>query len=144
VCAAFRKNVSALLPGRGDVARGGVLLVMPTASQPPVRDLLTACGLEVFPVSTCGEARKVLNLHYQLTAVFSAPKLADGTCQDVAQMARERTREVPVIVCAPGEDGDCLNGAGSDSVQLIVEPYDQAKIQKAIDNAIAWRQDGDR
>lgn len=144
VCAAFRKNVSALLPRRGDVARGGVLLVMPTASQPPVRDLLMACGLEVFPVSTCGEARKVLNLHYQLTAVFSAPKLMDGTCQDVAQMARERTREVPLVVCSPSEDADCLSGVGSDSVQLVVEPYDQEKIQKAVDNAIAWRRDSDR
>jgi DNA-binding response OmpR family regulator len=144
VSAAFRKNVSAQLPGRGDVARRGVLLVMPPASQPPIREHLMACGLEVFPVSSCAEARKVLNLHYQLTVVFCTPRLSDGGFQDVAQMARERSREVPVVVCAPRTDGDCLSGLESDGVQVIREPYEQAEVRKAIDNALAWREDHDR
>jgi hypothetical protein len=144
VSAAFRRNVSAQLPGRGDVARSGVLLVMPPASQPPVREHLMACGLEVFPVSSCAEARKVLNLHYQLTVVFCASCLPDGGFQDVAQMARERSREVPVVVCAPRTDGGCLSGFESDGVQVICEPYEQAQVRKAIDNALAWREDHDR
>jgi hypothetical protein len=144
VSAAFRRNVSAQLPGRGDVARRGVLLVMPPASQPPVREHLMACGLEVFPVSSCAEARKVLNLHYQLTVVFCAPCLPDGGFQDVAQMARERSREVPVVVCAPLADDGCLSGLESDGVQVISEPYEQAQVRKAIDNALAWREDHDR
>jgi hypothetical protein len=144
VSAAFRKNVVSQLPGRGDVARHGVLLVMPPASQSPIREHLTACGLEVFPVSSCAEARKVLNLHYQLTVVFCTPRLSDGGFQDVAQMARERSREVPLVVCAPGTDGDIPNASESDGVQVIREPYQQAQVRAAIDNAMAWREANDR
>jgi hypothetical protein len=144
VSEAFRRNVSAQLPGRGEVARRGVLLVMPPASQSPIREHLMACGLEVFPVPSCAEARKVLNLHYQLTAVFCAARLPDGGCHEVAQMARERSREVPVVVCAPRTDIDCMSGFESDAVQLIGEPYDQAQVREAIDNAMAWREANDR
>ena len=144
VSAAFRKNVSVQLPGRGDVARHGALLVMPPASQSPIREHLTACGLEVYPVSSCAEARKVLNLHYQLTVVFCTARLSDGGFQDVAQMARERSREVPVVVCAPGTDGDIPSGPESDGVQVIREPYEQAQVRAAIDHAMAWREANDR
>jgi hypothetical protein len=59
-------------------------------------------------------------------------------------MARERSREVPVVVCAPRTDGGCLSGFESDGVQVICEPYEQAQVRKAIDNALAWREDHDR
>jgi hypothetical protein len=144
VSEAFHRNVSAQLPGRGEVARRGVLLVMPPAGQSPVREHLMACGLEVFPVSSCAEARKVLHLHYQLTAVFCASQLADGGFREVAQMARERTSEVPVVVCAPSAAAEWVSEAESDFVQVIGEPYEQAQVRKAIDNAMAWRADTDK
>jgi hypothetical protein len=141
---AFRRNVSTQLPGRSEVARRGVLLVMPAAGQSPLREHLTACGMEVFPVSSCAEARKVLHLHYQLTAVFCASRLPDGGFQDVAQMAWDRSREVPVVVCAPSGHGEWVSEVESDFVQVIGEPFEQAQVRKAIDNAMAWRADNDK
>jgi hypothetical protein len=32
----------------------------------------------------------------------------------------------------------------SDGVQVIREPYEQTEVRKAIDNALAWREDHDR
>lgn len=141
VSAAFRKNVSAQPLERGDVARSGALLVMPSANQAPIREQLMACGLEVFPVSSCSEARKVLNLHYQLTAVFCAPQLCDGGYEDIIQMARERTRAVPVVVCAPRDNGDAKLVLEAGAAQVILEPYERAQVRKAVKAALAWRDD---
>jgi CheY-like chemotaxis protein len=141
VSAAFRKNVSAQPVERGDVARSGVLLVMPPVSQPAIREQLMACGMEVFPVSTCSEARKVLNLHYQLTAVFCALQLCDGGYEDIVQMARERTSAVPVFVCAPRNNGDAKLALKAGAAQVVLEPYERAEVQQAVNTALTWRDD---
>jgi len=141
---AFRKNVSAQFAGSGEVARRGVLLVMPQANQSSLREHLMACGMEVFPVSSCAEARKVLNLHYYLAAVFCASRLSDGSFQEVAQMARDRNSEVPVVVCASSADVGSLNGLAPGVVQVIEEPCERQQVREAIDKAITWRENRDR
>ena len=139
VSAAFSKNVSAQPPTKEDVARPGVLLVMPAANQAQIREYLMACGLEVFPVSSCAEARKVLNLHYQLTAVFCAPRLSDGEFQDVVQMALERSRAVPVVVCTPQNDGDWIRVLDAGAAHVIGDPCDLKQVQQAVAAVAAWR-----
>jgi len=139
VSAAFQRNVSAQPVNWGDVARLGALLVMPSAGQAPVREQLMACGMEVFPVSSCSEARKVLNLHYQLTAVFCAPKLADGDYEDILQMARERSRAVPVFVCTAADNGDADLVLQAGAAQVISEPYRPEQFRRAVRAALAWR-----
>ena len=143
VKAAFKRNVSAQPEDRGDVARPGALLVMPAGSQPSIREHLTDCGLEVFPVSSISEARKVLTLHYQLTAVFCALQLADGCYEEIVQMARDRSRPVPVVVCTPENNGDVRTVLQSGAARVIGEPYDREAIREAIEMAMAWRDDPD-
>ncbi len=143
VRSAFKRNVGAQPQDHGDVARPGALLVMPSANQAPIREQLTAGGLEVFPVSTCSEARKVLNLHYQLTAVFCALELSDGSFQDIVQMARERSRAVPVVVCTPSHNGDSKHVLEMGAYQVIGEPYDRRQVQEAISAVMSWRDDRD-
>jgi hypothetical protein len=143
VSAAFRRNVSTQPPDHGDVARPGALLVMPPAGQMPIREHLMACGLEVFPVSSCSEARKVLNLHYQLTAVFCALELPDGGFRDIVQMARERSCAVPVFVCTPRNNGDSKIVLEAGAAQVIAEPYERAQVQEAVTSAMAWRENRD-
>ena len=144
ISAAFRTNVVAQLPRRGEVARPGVLLVMPPAGQSPLREQLMACGLEVYPVSSCAEARKVLHLHYQLTVVFCASRLPDGGFHEVAQMARDRSSEVPLVVCVSEVDADGMSAPESGALQTIREPYAQAQVQAAIDVATDWHEHRER
>jgi hypothetical protein len=59
-------------------------------------------------------------------------------------MARERSREVPVVVCVPSADGDSVSGLEWDGLQEINEPYQQAQVREAVDIAIAWREANDR
>lgn len=139
VSAAFRKNVNTQPLDHGDVARPGALLVMPTASQAAIREELMSCGMEVFPVSTCSEARKVLHLHYQLTAVFCALELPDGGFQDIVQLASERSCAVPVVVCTLQNNGDSKNALELGAAQVIGEPYSREQVQAAINVAMAWR-----
>jgi DNA-binding NtrC family response regulator len=115
------------------------MIVMPPESRAPLQACLAECGADPFLVTSCAEASKVLDLAYSMTAIFSSMRLPDGGFGDLVRMARQRRRNVPVIVCLPEGDGgwsDLLEGG---AFQVLVEPYDTPQIKSLIGGIVERR-----
>jgi len=123
------------LPGHplaeGAAQHPGVLVVMPGGpARDCLRQRLEQNGLEVFPVSSCSEARKVLRLKYQVAAVFSAPALEDGDLREVVKLAERRSHPTPVVAClAPGETWDTISAG---AFRVLLEPYEADDVRRVI------------
>jgi hypothetical protein len=142
VRAACRANLSGEPTPLSRPTLPGVLIVMPPGEQARLRECLTECGIDAYVVPSCAEARKVLNLEFQIGAVFSAVHMADGTYGTLLEMAREHTHPVPIVVCIREIDGGWIDLLEAGAFQVLPEPYDAAKVRKVLDTALALYRGG--
>jgi hypothetical protein len=77
------------------------LVVMSLEQRAQLVKVLSEAGIESFVVPSCAEARKVLDLEFQVGVVFTAGRLPDGGYKCVLDMARRHTPPLPVVVCVP-------------------------------------------
>lgn len=136
---AFLTNMSQSLPAN-EGTRSGVLLVSPPGCYSGIQQHLSDCGLEVFAVADCAEARKVLSMHYQIAAVFTPVLLPDGNFRDLVEMAAQRTNPVPVIACLPELDGGWVDLLESGAFQVVSEQCELQEIQKVVNSIVGCRQ----
>lgn len=110
-----------------------VLLVMPPENRDPLRQSLAECGVEAFLVTSCGEARRVLDLEYNVNAIFTARHLPDGTYRDVIRIAATHSHALPIVVCQRDDDGDVADLFEADTVRVLTEPYDRNHVMAMLD-----------
>jgi hypothetical protein len=122
--------------------RRTVLLVMPPEARAPLRRCLGECKVETFLVTSCAEARKVLNLEYNINAILTARQLPDGSYRDIMNIARKHAHKLPIVVCQRQDDGEVgeFFESESDSVRVLTEPYDRDQVTTMLDTIS--RQDG--
>ena len=82
------------------MAKITVLLVMARESRLSLFEQLEACGVEVLPMSTYQEARRVLQSSRAFDVVLVDAALADGSWRQVLDDARQSCAQAEVVVCA--------------------------------------------
>lgn len=136
---AFLANMSQSLPANAGT-RSGVLLVSQPGRYSGIQRHLSACGLEVFAVADCAEARKVLSMHYQIAAVFAPVLLPDGNFHHLVEMAAQRPNPVPVVVCIPELDGGWVDLLESGAFQVVSEHCELPEIRRVVNSIVGCRQ----
>ena len=123
-----------LAPSRG--TRPGVLIAMADECRDNIRRHLTDCDLEVFVVASCAEAAKVLNMRYQIAAVFTSLALPDGDFRRILNVSSERSNAAPVVVCLPRMDGGWGDLLEAGAFGVLEENCNAAQVRKIV-NAVA-------
>lgn len=118
-------------------ARSTVLLVMPAAERGELHKALTSCGLEVFLAATCEEARRVLNMEYQVAAVFTSARLPDGCSGTLLAIAREHTHPLPIVVCVDNPDGGWSELLQQGAFEVLAAPFEPERLRAVVDRVLA-------
>lgn len=111
----------------------GVLVVMSPEERDPLEHCLRRCGFEVFVAPSCTEARKVLNMQYQVGAVFTSLRLPDGGYGTLLEMARKHAHPLPLVVCLPRLDGGWVDILEQGAFQVIEEPYPEDRVRSVLE-----------
>lgn len=117
--------------------RPRVLVAAGTKQREDLQPTLSACGVDVIPVRSCGEARRALERYVPVDAIFTSLALADGGFQNLVEMAAQVVGSIPVVLCVPRADGGWTDLLESGAFGLLVEPYGQEDVQRML-AAIRW------
>ncbi|HUJ22264.1 MAG TPA: hypothetical protein VLX58_12110 [Bryobacteraceae bacterium] len=117
-------------PGR---SRFRVLLVMAPEEAAKLQPVLEECGAQVSVVSSCAEASQAIRSGVPIRAIFSARRLPDGGVRDCLEMAKGCPHYLPLILCLPKIDGGWIDLLELGAFSLIVEPYRQDEVRRAIE-----------
>ena len=109
--------------------RPTVLLVLPADEQTRVRPYLAACGARVVSVTNCEQARRALDTHPEIDAVFSEARLEDGCFTDIISTVQQSGRPVPTVVCLEHPDAACPDLVAQGAFSLLAPPFSSEKIR---------------
>jgi len=95
--------------------------------------MLQDCGLEVFRVESCLEARKVLSFKYQMSAVFTAREPGGECYRELVEAAHGRKPPLPVVAC--------LNGGGREetaegAAHVLAAPFEPEQVRRVVDSLL--------
>jgi CheY-like chemotaxis protein len=117
---------------RTDDGAPRVLVVMPAEKRAQLQEPLAECGGEMVAAESCAEACEVLRTDLAVDAIFSALILPDGSFARLVQVARQRRKFIPIVVCLPQVDGGWIDLLEAGAFGLLVEPYERKQIQDVI------------
>ncbi len=129
---AWRKSMTAAASVSGAHRRPRVLVVMPPQWRLHFRQCLERSGAEAIPAGSCREACEVLDTGLAVDAIFSPLRLPDGSFERLLQVAWQRRKFIPVIVCLPKLDGGWIDLLEAGASGLLAEPYEGEQIQNVI------------
>lgn len=113
------------------------LLVMPPERRTPLLRSLQSLDVEILAVSTCGEARGLLQTSPPVMVVVTRVSLPDGNWCDVLRYLVDSDIPASVVVSSPRADehlwSEVLWRGGYD---LLVEPYESDEVRRTIEGAL--------
>ena len=119
------------------------LLVMPPERRSPLAGPLESLDVEILAVSTCNEARSLLQTAPPVEVVVTQVTLADGNWSDILRYLVDNDIRASVVVSSPRADehlwSEILWRGGYD---LLVEPYESGDFQQTIEGALRARRTG--
>jgi DNA-binding NtrC family response regulator len=99
------------------------LLIMARGRRIPLVEVLEACGIDVLPVSSCKEARRVLETRLEMQVVLADTELPDGDWRKVLDIVDQTRANLEVIVCPRiGDDGLWIDVLEYGAYDLLVQP----------------------
>jgi hypothetical protein len=119
--------------------RARVMVVAGTKQREELQPALQSCGVEVFGVRSCAEARRALERGIQVDAIFTCLAVADGGFRTLVRMAGQIMGSIPVVVCVARADGGWTDLLESGVFGLLAEPYSQEEVQRIL-AALRWFQ----
>jgi hypothetical protein len=90
------------------------------AGVPELHGVLEQAGIEIYPATSCADARRMLRSRLSIRAVLTAALLPDGGFRDLVQAAREH--HLPVIVYLPQADGGWIDLLEAGATDVLVGP----------------------
>ncbi|MDA1313275.1 MAG: hypothetical protein O2968_08070 [Acidobacteria bacterium] len=113
------------------------LLVMPPECRSPLLRSIQSLDFEVLTVSTCSEARRLLQTSPPVKVVVTQVSLPDGNWCDVLRYLVDNDIRASVVVSSPRADehlwSEVLWRGGYD---LLVEPYETDEVRRTIEGAL--------
>lgn len=113
------------------------LLVMPPERRTPLLRSLKSLDVEILAVSTCGEARRLLQTSPPVKVVVTRVSLPDGNWCDVLRSLVDTDIPASVVVSSPHADehlwSEVVWRGGYD---LLVEPYKSEEARRTIEGAL--------
>ena len=129
---AWRKSMKAAASVSGANCGPRVLVVMPPEWRLHFCECLKRCGGEAVLAESCREACEVLGTGLAVDAIFSPLMLPDGSLEHLVQVARQRWKFIPVVICLSKLDGGWSDLLEAGASGVLVEPYEGEQIQNVI------------
>jgi len=119
-----------------------VLLVMAGERRRPLLERLGSPEIEVWPVSDCEEAQRVLETRPPVQVVLTDETLSDGNWARVMRHVWENQVEAQTIVCTRLVDPRLwVHVLAHGAYDLLVEPHEKEEVRRIIESAAAENAD---
>ena len=131
----YRVPKEALIPGGSPMMKTDVtmLLVMPRVRRLTLLAHLENCTRGVLAVSSCKEARGILETRPPMQVVLTDVTLPDGNWTSVLEDVVQRRLNAAVIVCTGLADtGLWCEVLQRGAYDLLVEPYERKEVQRIV------------
>jgi hypothetical protein len=109
-----------------------VALAMEPENLVPAEVCLQQCGVKVICCESFAEVLEIASDGTRIDAIFCAPRLWDGSFQDLRRRMSERGTSAPVVVCAQDLDGGWVDLLEAGAFAVIAEPYDTGHVRRLL------------
>jgi DNA-binding NtrC family response regulator len=104
----------------------------------PLVEALEACDIDVVPVSSCSEARRVLQTRPEVQVVLTDTELPDGDWRKVLDMVAQARPSLQVIVCPRiGDDSLWIDVLDYGANDLLAQPDQCVEVRRILEGASA-------
>ena len=109
-----------------------VLLVTGPEERVAAEVCLQQCGAKTVYCSSCEEAAGIAAGGARIDAIFSTPRVADGSFEDVRRAVYRHRGFVPLVVCSKTIDGGWIDVLESGAFATLGKPYDSRDVRKLL------------